>query len=118
MKDPWITEYRDLLSLLPFVRWDRYTDSSVFGWIDRADGRADFVALINEPGKGVYTVTSSADRSSEIGRLIYDWYGAEWHPNQHSPCRRVEDALPELVNVVKLARGRGVSTGADAQRGQ
>ena len=104
--DPWILRYRSLLSLLSFVTWDRFTESSAFGWIDRHDGRADFVALVNAK-EGVYSVTSSAERSADIGRLLYEWHGAKWSAEKHRPCRRIEDVLPDLVNVVRLEMSGG-----------
>jgi hypothetical protein len=92
------------------VRWDRVageaTDGriAVFGWMDRSDGRHDFVVLdLNFPSPelpqgGVGYTTSSAKLSAKIGELLY---GAE--NVEHFPCRRVEHEFPGLVeNVVHL----------------
>lgn len=92
------------MGLLYFVRWDRYTVgrngvSCVFGWIDRADGRFDFVVLEPDPD-GLGFTTSSAERSEEISTLLN---GGE-PTGTHNPCRRVEDAEESalLENVIRL----------------
>lgn len=101
----------DWLNRLPFVRWDRYVESdgdfAVFGWIDREDGRSDFVLVLWEtadplPGAPCYW-TSSAARSKEIGELLYG--GIEgFDPDSHVDCARVEDDFGGLVeNAVVIA---------------
>lgn len=91
------------LNRLPFVAWDRLVDwclpgeddhhgVSAFGWVDRPDGRADFVLVAvsswdpDHPGFN----TSSAALSELIGETL--------NPGQpHFPCQRVEHALGDLV---------------------
>lgn len=99
-----IERHADVLNRLPFVCWDRYVeipdgDLDVYGWIDREDGRADFVILTfaeADPDFVGFT-TSSSEHSEEIGRLIHGEDDAE-----HYPCQRVEHAGVEIENVVRL----------------
>lgn len=97
----------DFMNRLSFVQWDRMSEgaagrqmqSEVFGWIDRDDGRSDFVALRfsgsardEVPGwvnLGVFT--SSALYSEEITRIVL----GEDVP--HYSCLRVEDEFGGLV---------------------
>lgn len=100
----------DTLNALPFVTWDRCVDTgedtdrnrsiSVFGWIDRNDGRKDFILVefaswTNKPG----FATSSAFRSREIAEILYGLGG------EHFECERVEKTFAGLVvNVVRLEK--------------
>jgi hypothetical protein len=83
------------LALFPEVHWDRWTgdlDSSVsiYGWLPRPDGRADFVlVLIDQEGPFRYH-TSSAAMSEEIGRRL------GFSPGQHNQCKRVADTWPSV----------------------
>lgn len=92
---------RDLMCL-DFVVWDRYAvadtgDLVVYGWISRKDGRSDFVVLTYTPSGGRGYVTSSAERTAEIGSRL------GFAGDSHSDCLRVEDAVPSgLANVVRL----------------
>lgn len=93
----------DTLNDLPFVRWDRLArgpdEFVVYGWIDRPDGRHDFIVVTFHTTGGVSHTTSSADRSEEISRLLY----GHVTESGHVPCERVEDILEGLVtNQVKL----------------
>lgn len=104
---------------LSFVTWDRFTSHTqdnpeggdpyvavtMYGWIGRDDGRSDFVILAwfyIDQQQYPWSVTSSAERSEEIGRLLYhdqDW----WKPDEHVPCARVEDVFDGMVNwIVRL----------------
>ncbi len=85
----------DVLNLLPFVHWDRCTGTIggafvAYGWIARADRRADFIVLEFD-GDDVGFTTSSATRSVEIATLLHG------HADSHQPCRRVSDELGDLV---------------------
>lgn len=96
------------MNRLPYVRWDRCSfgdrEGSVFGWIDREDGRADFVALDFQWGDtqdlygesvawfAVGTNTSSARYSREIGQAIVG------STETHRDCERVEDVFGSLVH--------------------
>lgn len=89
------------------VKWDRYTAYaddgrivvSLYGWIPRADGRSDFVLLQwfdleNDPVP--YSSTSSAARSTEISRRLYedqDWF----KPSDHVDCQRVDENFGDLI---------------------
>lgn len=94
----------DVCNRLPRVRWDRTAgdDESrvVYGWVDRDDGRADFVVLtfdLADPVDGVdYLVgftTSSAEHSDEFHRALFGRQAAD----EHYPCERVEDVFGALV---------------------
>jgi hypothetical protein len=91
------------MARLPFVQWDRWTanlagdQGGAFGWIARADGRADFVLLRATPD-AIGQSTSSAERSAEISHLLHG--GA----SKHVDCRRIEDDFPEIENVVRLGK--------------
>jgi hypothetical protein len=104
---------------LPFVTWDRFTSHTednpdgdakyvavtMYGWIGRDDGRADFVILAwfyIDQQQFPWSVTSSADRSEEISRLLYHDQGW-WKPGEHVPCQRVEGTFDEMVDrIVRL----------------
>lgn len=87
---------------LDFVRWDRFagdaTQLVVYGWIDRTDGRCDFVLLDCVP-EGVGFVTSSSEWTAEINRRLYGDGG-----EGHNSCVRVEEhpASAPLPNVIRL----------------
>jgi hypothetical protein len=55
------------------VEWDRVTDEGdavkVYGWIQRRDGKRDFV-LVRFDDETVEFTTSSAKHSAEIARLL------------------------------------------------
>ena len=99
-----LEEEATYLNKLPFVRWDRTVRidddmATVFGWIDRVDGRSDFVQLAFWATGQVWATTSSAERSAEINRLLT---GAD-HDDGHYPCQRVETVYGSLVdNVIEL----------------
>lgn len=102
-----VEQIAEVLNRLEEVRWDRYVvdkcELTVFGWIDREDGRSDFVVVeLWEPADrkmvaARLVATSSASRSESIDqRLSGDGDG-------HIPCQRVEHLVGELVpNVVRL----------------
>jgi hypothetical protein len=92
------------MALLSLVKWDRYTMgpegvSTVFGWIDRQDGRSDFV-LLRPTREGCGVTTSSAEHSEAIGAALN---GGE-PTGRHQPCLRVEDdpESADLANVIRL----------------
>jgi hypothetical protein len=90
-----------MLTKLPFVRWDRFTNTgwevNVYGWIDREqDGYKDFVVLQYVPSKDEwYSITSSDKHSEEINRLVHGETG------EHHPCVRVESQF-DIPNMIKL----------------
>jgi len=67
----------DIAKLIP-IEWDRFTEKegyyNIFGWIERKDGKRDFVLvqlyLDNGEIKGDYC-TSSAKYSEEIYKYFY-----------------------------------------------
>ena len=85
------------MNLLDMVDWDRCTVSlergTVFGWIERDDGRNDFVVLFWDATGFGYT-TSSAKHSREIGERLGFPEGG------HRDCERVEDVFGNRVNRV------------------
>jgi hypothetical protein len=91
------------MNALPFVLWDRLVDRAdglhVYGWIDRNDGRSDFVVLsFHGDGPPEY-VTSSAMKSSEIATALRP-YG---HPVMN--CQRVVDVIPGVTRTVSSQAG-------------
>lgn len=92
------------MAVLDFVNWDRFAGNterlSVFGWIDRPDGRSDFV-LLRVTAEGIAFTTSSAELSPEISRRLN---GGE-PSSSHNACQRVEHhpKAAGLPNVVRLA---------------
>lgn len=100
------------MNRFPEVAWDRWGgwyeypgdadgihSAGVFGWIDREDGRFDFMSLhvFWTDADGVYAesyTTSSAALSAEFAERL----GVD-----HVECRRIEDDLGSLVeNVIRL----------------
>lgn len=101
-----LQQIADVLNLFPEVRWDRClhpggeddAEFVAYGWIDRDDGRSDFL-LIRTRGEGVGFTTSSAALSRDFGRRLH---GTVEH---HVDCERVEDVFGLLVaNKVELSR--------------
>lgn len=89
------------LKLLPEVTWDRWAGdlhefSMFFGWIERDDGRSDFVVAKFEAGDCWSVTTSSAKHSEEFTRKLLGNRG-----DGHSTCKRIENDF-EGVNAVKL----------------
>lgn len=97
VKWPWAPAIiaRDL-NALPFVKWDRYVNDgewcALYGWIERPDGRADFVILIYTP-EGRENYTSSAELSAAIDYLFGE-------TGEHNDCGRIEDAFCDVVRLV------------------
>lgn len=89
------------LNRVPFVQWDRFVPSgrggwTVYGWIGRADGRADFVLLdLDTYGDAEHFVTSSAARSRDIAAAL------GWPDRGHVDCLRVEAELPAVRNAAQ-----------------
>lgn len=59
--------------------------------------RADFLLLrLGADGAPLSFWTSSAERSEQISEIL-------WGPGQeHLPCKRIEDAFPDVRNAVRL----------------
>lgn len=97
---------------LPFVRWDRLVRApltevpqvcdadggvrvEMYGWIDRDDGRSDFVILyVRLPERAIGYTSSSAERTQEIRDRLF---GHLDEPTEHYACERVEDVFGDLV---------------------
>lgn len=91
------------------IRWDRCIPRDdqlvTYGWVDRDDGRADFVVLTFHWGTtsglndesldwlAVGYTSSSAENTGKIGPLLY---GTE--DDDHKDCERVEHVFGALVN--------------------
>lgn len=105
-------EHAEYLNRLTEVRWDRcvispcdqegYEDQeyhTYFGWVEREDGRADYVEIQFVPwGDRPGFTTSSAEFSKEYAERLYG------PGNPHYPCQRIEHVLGDLVqNKIVLA---------------
>lgn len=99
----------EVLNLFPEVAWDRTAasgrDRVAFGWIEREDGRADFLLLTFTRDGRVGMTTSSAEHSLEFHRRLYST------DKGHGACQRVEhvfgEAGIEVTNVIRLEAGDG-----------
>ena len=89
-------EISDYLNCHPEVRWDRFIEDvdgepgaiAVYGWIDRPDGRADFVLYRFAPSSNdAYFTTSSVEFSAENG------------DEEHADCQRVADRFASVKRV-------------------
>lgn len=64
----------DILAQFPEVKWDRFAGQgcylTAFGWIERADGRLDFMSISFRKGEPSGYVTSSAEHSAEFARRL------------------------------------------------
>lgn len=89
------------LNLFPEVRWDRLTEyggyRAFYGWIDRKDGKADFMLLGVEGDRVVRYLKSSKDYSQEFAERL----GGTGLLVDHQDCQRVED-LGLSVNAITL----------------
>jgi hypothetical protein len=77
------------LSEIP-IEWDRCTDSSLFGWIKRTDGKRDFIIILYEKeledDMFWSFTTSSSKYCARIHELIFD----DDEDFEHVPCTRVD----------------------------
>lgn len=93
-----LKQLAELMNELPEVRWDRLTRSesyiSIFGWIDRGDGKVDFAILHSFEELGEWLSTSSAELAEDFGRRL----GCD--PGAYNGCERVEQVFKGLVNNV------------------
>jgi hypothetical protein len=77
------------------VEWDRYVEDedsySVYGWIQRSDGKRDFVLVNIKEDLGTYVsfVTSSAKYSRKLTEVIYG------ETSEHIDCQKVENLYKE-----------------------
>ena len=95
----------DALETLSWVKWDRYVEFyddsgqqavDVYGWIEREDGRADFVVLTVFGDGEIGHVTSSPMADKRINKELY---GAP--ADAGNECQRVEDEF-DAPNMVEL----------------
>jgi hypothetical protein len=89
------------MNALPWVLWDRLVERAdglhAYGWVERGDGRSDFVVLTWAPdGSGPEYLTSSALRSREVRAAL----GCG-----PSDCRRVFDEVPGARRSVSWSNG-------------
>lgn len=94
----------EILNRFPEIRWDRLVEDTteqlveVYGWIDRDDGRSDFVVFRITHDLCVGFTTSSAHHSSSIADRLYG------HHDTHEDCQRVEEYFDgQVTNAVHLA---------------
>jgi hypothetical protein len=77
------------------VEWDRYIEDdgtyNVYGWIQRSDGKRDFLLVSIKEDLGTYVsfVTSSAKYSKTLTGLIHG------DTSEHIDCKKVEDLYKE-----------------------
>jgi hypothetical protein len=98
---------------LDFVRWDRFItwdengqvySVHIYGWIDRDDGRADFVLLWFHDSWGwrpedCSATTSSSAYSERIQELL------RGTAEGHIDCQRVDEHFGDLIaNKVELGK--------------
>jgi hypothetical protein len=94
----------NMLEAVEFVEWDRFTHSAekdlmtVYGWIDRDDGRADFVTVNLSPeSKEIHGyTTSSAEHSERLFEILF-----KEKADEHAECQRVENHM-DVANAVRL----------------
>lgn len=101
MRPELLEQFAQTLNALPFVRWDRCVEAPmaganyylvVYGWIDRVDGRSDFVTVEFASWEPLpIPTTSSAKYSKTIAALC----GHD--VRTHLDCERVEDVFGDLV---------------------
>jgi len=99
MTDEHLNRRAATMNALPFVRWDRAIPGGgfmdVYGWIDRDDGRFDFVLLTffdeHPPDAPPWWSTSSARYSAEIATIL----GGS--TDTHNDCQRIDDVFGDRV---------------------
>jgi hypothetical protein len=93
------------LNLLPEVTWDRWAgeldEMVIFGWVERADDKRDFVMLRFKDNALNLFSTSSAKHSREFAnRLGFD-------TTSHKECKRVEWVFKNVKTVRMPKDGDG-----------
>lgn len=80
-----------VLNLFPEVKWDRWTgdihwnqEVGVYGWIDKGDGRSDFVLVRIDHLRAWMLVTSSAKYSADFAKRL---------GFAHSECKKVKGSF-------------------------
>lgn len=86
----------ETLNKFPEVKWDRFGGDlhalGIYGWIDREDGKRDFILIAFMDGVATSMGTSSAKFSAVFADRL---------DLTHGPCNRVEDHFKN-VNAIKL----------------
>ncbi len=94
-----IKKIKKTLNVFPEVKWDRYTEiegeSNFFGWIEREDGKSDFLVLSFIDSRLWWYMTSSAKFSKEISKRL---------KLGHSECKRVEQLFGKQINCIHLVK--------------
>lgn len=97
----WIERW---LNRFPEVKWDRWGGDDgravVYGWLEREDGRSDFMLVDFRQVSGgvdVFYITSSERFSEPFASRL----GAP-----HRDCKRVEKDFGGVENVVRLRKKR------------
>lgn len=94
-----------ILNRFPFIKWDRFIGKleqgtgDVYGWIERKDGKSDFVLFTFIDYVAATWITSSSKYTRDIDRIFCDLGGFE---TQHEDCMRVEDYFMGVVNKTTL----------------
>lgn len=94
------TKIKSILNLFPEVRWDRYTEDGreleFYGWIERPDGKFDFIDIFFINGEPEWYATSSA----KLSKIFHRKLKIKW---PHLTCKRVENLFPNNeVRTIKL----------------
>lgn len=97
-----------ILNQFPEVTWDRWTGEigsefgiGVYGWIERQDGKSDFMFIrIDNDGAWMFA-TSSAKYSAEFSRRL-NFEGS----SGHEQCKRVENYFKSVkATALSVAKG-------------
>lgn len=98
-----MNEIKKILNQFPEVRWDRYTEQKYpdgtglefYGWIERDDGKFDFLEIYFFNNKPEWIATSSKKYSLGFHLRL------GFPENEHLGCKRVEWIFPD-INCIKL----------------
>lgn len=91
-----IIDFINKIALSIPIVWDRFTEEDngeckeydVYGWIERSDGKRDFVLLqlmVENDAMSCRYVTSSAKYSKTLCELIYG------DSNDHIGCKKIKE---------------------------
>ena len=118
---PFIEPLAKVMNLVPQVRWDRCIPLDdlirIYGWVERPDGRADFVIFeswLVEGRPELNFFTSSPD--PELATTIATALGIAI--NDHVDCQRIEEVFGGMVtNAIKLDDPCDCEAAIEAEKG-
>lgn len=89
------------LNDFPSVRWDRFTEDgtyiTAYGWIERTDGKSDFLLISFDDGVPWFWSTSSALHSKSFSTIM----GLGADSTGHQDCQHIKEHFSTVVNFVK-----------------